>query len=87
MIEANIFALWATIFSLFICFSSMGTAVFLNLHDLEVLSHTIAVVVWLGGSMAFVAWMKLRVGKATFNSGEHICSVWSRVKKLRKLLL
>ena len=77
MVEANLFMLWAALVSILVCFGSMTTAVILNNLDLEWLSHTIVLVFWLGGSSGFIAWMKNRVGRATFGSA---CSMTALIK-------
>lgn len=68
MLEADLFMLWAACFAVSICCLSMGTAVWLNRHELEGLSHMIVLAVFFAGSCGFIAFMKQRVGKATFGS-------------------
>jgi hypothetical protein len=68
MTEANIFCAWAALFSVLVCFGSMTTAVVLNNDNFEWLSHTLVLVVWLGGSCGLVAYLKTSVGRPTFGS-------------------
>ncbi|GAA96006.1 hypothetical protein E5Q_02666 [Mixia osmundae IAM 14324] len=68
MIEANLFMLWATLFSLIVCVGSMATAVLLNDDDLEILSHALVLTFWLAGSMGLLAWTRVKVAKPTFGT-------------------
>ncbi|PWN22584.1 hypothetical protein BCV69DRAFT_257516, partial [Microstroma glucosiphilum] len=68
MIEADIFAMGAFLFSMSLTFVSMLAAV--KLHDLghPHLSNLISVFVFLAGGMALVGYAKVKMGKPTFNT-------------------
>lgn len=68
MLEADVFMLWAATLAVSVCCISMATAVWLNGEDLEWLSHLVVLVGFFTTSCGFIAFMKQRVGKATFGS-------------------
>lgn len=68
MLEADIFALVAFIFSMGLSMLSMLVARHLHDFGLASFSNFVTVFVFLGGGMAFVGWTKLTVGKPTFNT-------------------
>lgn len=62
MIEAMIYAVLAFIYAVFISFSSMGVSILFGKKlDLLVLGHIIVLIVFCGGGLGFVGWIKQRL--------------------------
>lgn len=62
MIEAMIYAVLAFIYAVFISFSSMGVSILFGKKlDMLVLGHIIVLVVFCGGGLGFVGWIKQRL--------------------------
>lgn len=68
MLEADLFMVWAASAATLVSLGAMATAVTLNDRNEEWLSHFVILVFWLAGSCGFIAYMKVKVGKATFGS-------------------
>ena len=63
MIEAIMCAVIAFLYAVFISFSSMGVSIlFGRTLDLLVLGHIIILIVFCGGGLGFVGWIKQRLG-------------------------
>lgn len=71
---AMLLASLAYAYGVTICFASMGTAGFLNQHDLLVLAHVIILVVFVGFALGILSWVKLKFNNPTLNTA---CSVSS----------
>ena len=68
MIEAMICAVLAFAYAVFISFSSMGVSIFFGRTlDMLVLGHIIVLVVFCGGGLGFVGWIKQRLGNPLVN--------------------
>ena len=68
MIEAMICAALAFAYAVFISFSSMGVSIFFGRTlDMLVLGHIIVLVVFCGGGLGFVGWIKQRLGHPLVN--------------------
>lgn len=68
MVEAMIGAASAFVYAVFICFSSMGVSIFFaKTLDLIVLGHIIVLIVFCGGGLGFVGWIKQRLGHPLVN--------------------
>ena len=68
MIEAMICAAVAFIYAVFICFSSMGVSIFFGRTvDNVVLGHILVLVVFCGGGLGFVGWVKQHLGHPLIN--------------------
>lgn len=62
MIEAMIYAVLAFIYAVFISFSSMGVSILFGKKlDMLVLGHIIVLIVFCGGGLGFVGWIKQRL--------------------------
>jgi hypothetical protein len=71
MLEADIYCLVASLYSAGVCLLSMALFWFFEKQQgYEWLADTM-VFVCLGLSMSYVAWMKLRMSKPSFNTGKH----------------
>ncbi|KAL9940673.1 hypothetical protein V8E36_000161 [Tilletia maclaganii] len=68
MLEADIFALLAFLYSVALGLSSMAMAVWLHDAGHPVLSNAISVLLFLGVGMGLVGYSKIKVGKPTFNT-------------------
>ncbi|KAI9797179.1 MAG: hypothetical protein M1825_006038, partial [Sarcosagium campestre] len=67
MYEATILASFAFLYAAFISFSSMGVSVaFANL-DLRSVGHAVVLVVFCGGGLGFVGWLKQSMGSPLVN--------------------
>ena len=68
MFEAMICAAAAFVYAVFICFSSMGVSIFFGrtLNNI-VLGHIIVLIVFCGGGLGFVGWVKQRLGHPLIN--------------------
>ena len=68
MVEALICAFVAFIYMTFICVTSMGVSVFFeDILDLLPLGHAIVLIVFCGGGLGFVGWIKQRLGDPLVN--------------------
>lgn len=68
MFEAILCAAAAFIYAVFICFSSMGVSIlFGRTLDLMVVGHVIVLIVFCGGGLGFVGWVKQRLGHPLVN--------------------
>lgn len=68
MFEAVVLAIVAFAYSAFISFASMGISVFFReVVDLVIIGHTIVLVVFCGGGLGFVGWIKQRLGHPLVN--------------------
>ncbi|KAK0521272.1 hypothetical protein OC834_006724 [Tilletia horrida] len=68
MLEADVFALLAFLYSLALGLSSMEVAVWLHGAGHPILSNAISVLLFLGVGMGLVGYSKVKVGKPTFNT-------------------
>ncbi|PWN51920.1 hypothetical protein IE53DRAFT_405416 [Violaceomyces palustris] len=68
MLEADLFALIAFVYSIALSFSSMAAAVFLHEAGMPILSNVLSVLVFLGLGMSLVGYAKVKVGKPQFNT-------------------
>ena len=68
MIEAMLCAVLAFVYAVFISFSSMGVSIFFGRTlDMLVLGHIFVLVVFCGGGLGFVGWIKQRLGHPLVN--------------------
>ena len=68
MIEAMICAVLAFLYAVFISFSSMGFSIlFGRTLDMLILGHVVVLVVFCGGGLGFVGWIKQRLGHPLVN--------------------
>ena len=67
MHEATILALLAFLYAMIVSFTSMGVSIFFGQRNLLVAGHTIVLVVFCGGGLGFIAWLKQRLGHPTVN--------------------
>lgn len=68
MVEAILCAVMAFLFAVLVCFCSMGVSIFFGRTlDLIVLGHIIVLVVFCGGGLGFVGWIKQRLGHPLVN--------------------
>ncbi len=68
MFEAILLAALAFLYAVFICFTSMGVSIFFGQHlNMIVLGHIIVLVVFCGGGLGFVGWVKQRLGNPLVN--------------------
>lgn len=68
MIEAMVCAVLAFVYAVFISFCSMGTSIFFGRTlDLLVLGHIVVLIVFCGGGLGFVGWIKQRLGHPLVN--------------------
>lgn len=68
MIEAMICAVLAFVYAAFISFSSMGVSIlFGRTLDMLVLGHIVVLIVFCGGGLGFVGWIKQRLGHPLVN--------------------
>lgn len=68
MIEAMICAVLAFVYAVFISFSSMGVSIlFGRTLDMLVLGHIVVLIVFCGGGLGFVGWIKQRLGHPLVN--------------------
>ena len=75
MVEAVIVAAVAFLYAVFICFSSMGISIFFGRTlGLLVVGHLIVLVIFCGGGLGFVGWIKQRLAHPLVNIG---CSLTS----------
>lgn len=68
MIEAMICAVLAFVYAVFISFSSMGVSIlFGRTLDMLVVGHIVVLIVFCGGGLGFVGWIKQRLGHPLVN--------------------
>lgn len=67
MAEATVLALMAFIYAAFVSFTSMAVSVFFGNHDLLVLGHALVLIIFCGGGLALVGWLKQRLGNPLVN--------------------
>ena len=75
MHEATILALIALTYAGFISFTSMGISMYLAQKDLVVLGHAIVLIIFLGGGLGFIAWVKLKLGHPLVNVATSLASL------------
>ena len=75
MFEAAAIAFVAFVYATFISFTSMGVSIFFDdVVDQLVLGHVIVLILFCGGGLGFVGWIKQRLGSPLVNVG---CSLTS----------
>ena len=75
MVEAVIVATIAFTYAVFICFASMGVSIFFGRTlDLLVVGHLVVLIVFCGGGLGFVGWIKQHLAHPLVNIG---CSLTS----------
>ena len=68
MFEAILLAILAFAYAVFICFTSMGVSIlFGQTLDMIVLGHIIVLIVFCGGGLGLVGWVKQRLGNPLVN--------------------
>lgn len=67
MHEATVLAIIALCYSGLVSFTSMGISMFFGQRDLLVVGHVIVLIVFIGGGLGFVAWVKQYFGHALVN--------------------
>ncbi|KAL8701047.1 MAG: hypothetical protein Q9224_000685 [Gallowayella concinna] len=68
MFEAVVLAILAFAYATFIAFTSMGVSIFFGrVVDLVTIGHVIVLVVFCGGGLGFVGWIKQRLGHPLVN--------------------
>lgn len=68
MFEATLCAILAFVYAVFICFTSMGISIlFGRKFDLILLGHVIVLIVFCGGGLGFVGWVKQRLASPLVN--------------------
>lgn len=68
MFEAMICAFVAFAYAVFICFSSMGASIFFGQTlNMIVLGHVMVLIIFCGGGLGFVGWIKQRLGDPLVN--------------------
>ncbi|KAI9787522.1 MAG: hypothetical protein M1839_000052 [Geoglossum umbratile] len=67
MQEATVLAFLAFIYATFVSFTSMGVSILFGRWDMATLGHTIILIVFLGGGLGFVGWLKQRLENPLVN--------------------
>lgn len=67
MIEATLLAALAFLYAVFISFASMGVSAGFAALDMQVLGHAVVLLVFCGGGLGFVGWLKQRRGEPLVN--------------------
>ena len=67
MIEATGLALIAWAYAAFISFASMAVSAFFGSHNLLALGHGTVLILFVGGGLGFVAWLKQKLGNPLVN--------------------
>lgn len=68
MFEAIICAILAFVYAVLICFTSMGVSIFFGRTlDLIIVGHVIVLIVFCGGGLGLVGWVKQRLGNPLVN--------------------
>lgn len=67
MSEATSLALIAFAYAAFVSFASMAVSVFFGRHHLLAVGHGIVLILFVGGGLGFVAWLKQKLGNPLVN--------------------
>ena len=68
MLEAMVLATAAFVYAVFICFASMGVSIFFGRTlDLLLAGHVVVLIVFCGGGLGFVGWIKQRLASPLVN--------------------
>ena len=67
MIEATILALIAFVYAAVVSFTSMAVSAFFGFHDLLAIGHVIVLIIFCGGGLGFVGWLKQKLGNPLVN--------------------
>jgi hypothetical protein len=67
MAEATGLALIAFAYAAFVSFASMAVSVFFGTHHLLAVGHGIVLILFIGGGLGFVAWLKQKLGNPLVN--------------------
>ncbi|KZF20086.1 hypothetical protein L228DRAFT_256962 [Xylona heveae TC161] len=67
MHEATLLALLAFLYAAFISVTSMGVSIFFDDRGLQALGHAIVLIVFCGGGLGLVGWVKLKLGNPLVN--------------------
>jgi gas vesicle protein len=67
MAEATGLALIAFAYAAVVSFASMAVSVFFGSHDLLAVGHAIVLIVFVGGGLGFVGWLKQKLGNPLVN--------------------
>ncbi|PKY38564.1 hypothetical protein RhiirA4_336561 [Rhizophagus irregularis] len=75
MYEAVMFSLIGGLFGSLICIGSMASAVWFDNNGLDTIGRILGVVIWCGGSMFIVAFLKAKLNKPNFNSACSLANI------------
>ncbi|KAI9836816.1 MAG: hypothetical protein M1819_000981 [Sarea resinae] len=75
MHEATFLAIVAFLYAVFISFTSMGVSVFFGDRDLKALGHAIVLIVFCGGGLGLVGWLKQRLENPLVNVAASLTSL------------
>ncbi|KAF2200828.1 hypothetical protein GQ43DRAFT_449238 [Delitschia confertaspora ATCC 74209] len=67
MAEAIFWAFTAFAYAAFVSFTSMAVSVFFGRQDILIVGHAIVLIVFCGGGLGFVGWLKQKLGNPTVN--------------------
>ncbi|KAF2083558.1 hypothetical protein K490DRAFT_76468 [Saccharata proteae CBS 121410] len=67
MIEATMLALMAFAYAAFVSFTSQAVSIFFRRIDLLIVGHAIVLIVFCGGGLGFVGWLKQKLGNPLVN--------------------
>jgi len=67
MHEASVLACLAFLYAMFISFTSMGVSIFFGRRDLLAAGHAIVLILFCGGGLGFIAWVKQALGHPLVN--------------------
>jgi hypothetical protein len=67
MMEAIILAAIAFIYATFISFTSMGVSTFFRSHGLLTAGHVVVLIIFCGGGLGLVGWIKQKLGNPLVN--------------------
>ncbi|KAF1810793.1 hypothetical protein P152DRAFT_483520 [Eremomyces bilateralis CBS 781.70] len=67
MIQATMLAFIAFLYAAMISFSSMAVSAFFGNRDMMVLGHVLVLIIFCGGGLGFVGWLKQRMGNPLVN--------------------
>ncbi|CAG8581661.1 54_t:CDS:2 [Ambispora gerdemannii] len=73
--EAMFLALFAGCYGALVGVLSMASAVWFNQQQMYILGHVVSVVVWCGGSIFILAFLKATLKKPAFNSACSLCCI------------
>lgn len=76
MMEAILLAFAAFIYATVVSFTSMAVSILFGSHQLLIVGHVIVLIVFCGGALGFIGWLKQRLGNALVNVA---CSLASLV--------